>query len=35
LLRAEKTFKMGIKAKIRKCVRSDDYLLRVLGVETF
>lgn len=30
LLREEKTFKMGLKAKMRKCHRSDDYLSRVL-----
>jgi predicted transposase YbfD/YdcC len=35
MLRAEKTFKMGLKAKMRKCHRSDDYLYRVLFAGNF
>lgn len=30
MLKKEKTFKMGLKAKMRKCVRSDDYLKKVI-----
>ncbi len=30
LLRKDKTCKMGLKAKMRKCVRSEDYLKRVI-----
>lgn len=35
LLKSEKSFSKGIKAKSRRCVRSDDYLEKVLLVGNF
>lgn len=35
LLKTETTFKKGIKAKMRKCHRSEDYLQQVLLAGNF
>jgi hypothetical protein len=35
LLKSEKSFSKGIKAKSRRCVRSDDYLEKVLLAGNF
>lgn len=35
LLRNEKTFKRGLKAKMRRCHRSDEYLHQVLMLKEF
>lgn len=35
LLKSEKSFSKGVKAKARRCVRSDDYLEKVLLIGNF